>query len=89
MLSDGVRQKLQHIVRGTVIETAQDHCTAIRNFLCSGYRTSAEVKTNFESQLIIKEEQAERLKEYAAINSFWLGRYQLLRSFDRLLFLPG
>ncbi len=72
MLSDDVRQKLQHIVRGTVIETAQDHCTTIRNFLCSGYSTSTEVKTNFESQLIIKEEQAERLREYAYVNAIWL-----------------
>jgi hypothetical protein len=72
MLSDDVRQKLQHIVRGTVIETAQDHCTTIRNFLCSGYSTSTAVKTNFESQLIIKEEQAERLKQFATINNLWL-----------------
>ncbi|HTF31869.1 MAG TPA: hypothetical protein VK625_23590 [Flavitalea sp.] len=72
MLSDDVRQKLQHIVRGTVIETAQDHCTTIRNFLCSGYSTSTAVKTNFESQPIIKEEQAERLKEYATVNDLWL-----------------
>lgn len=72
MLGDDVRQKLQHIVRGTVIETAQDRCTTTRNFLCSGYSTSTEVKTNFEGQLIIKEEQAERLKEYASVNGLWL-----------------
>lgn len=72
MLSDGVRQKLQHIVRGTLIEAAQDRCTTTRNFLCSGYSTSTEVKTNFEGQLIIKEKQAERLKEYASINDLWL-----------------
>lgn len=72
MLSDDVRQKRQHILRGTVIEAAQDHCTTIRNFLCSGCSTSTAVKRNFESQLIIKEEQAERLKQFATINNLWL-----------------
>lgn len=43
MLSDDIRQKLQHIVRGTVIKTAQD---------------------------FIKEQQAERLKEYAIVKQF-------------------
>lgn len=73
MFDDGIRQKLQHIVQGTVIETASDHCTITRNFLCSGFSTSKTVKTEFESQLIIKKEQAQRLSEFATSNNLWFN----------------
>ena len=65
MISDGIRKKLQHIIRGTVVPAAEDHCTITRNFLCAGFSTSKTVKRNFESQLIVKKEQEERLTGYA------------------------
>ncbi|MES2778147.1 MAG: hypothetical protein V4722_28485 [Bacteroidota bacterium] len=72
MFSDAVRQKLQNIVRGTVIEAAADHCTATRNYLCAGFSTSKTVKRNFESQLLIKEEQAQLLSQYATAKNLWV-----------------
>lgn len=72
MFSDETRKKLENIVRGVSIETTGDHCTAIRNFLCASFSTSTAVKEDFEGQLIIKEEQAKRLKEYASDNHLWL-----------------
>lgn len=56
MLKDDTRIKLKNIIEGVVIEGATDHCTAIRNFLCTGFSTSTTVKRDFESKSIIKKE---------------------------------
>ena len=72
MFSDHTRKGLQHIIQGTVIEAAQDHCTTTRNFLCAGFGTSRTVKVDFENQLIVKKEQAKRLREYATLHHLWL-----------------
>ena len=72
MFGNAVQQKLQNIVQGTVIEAAAYHCTATRNYLCAGFSTSKTVKRNFESQLLIKEEQAQLLSEYATANNLWV-----------------
>ncbi|HEX5024663.1 MAG TPA: hypothetical protein VFV68_05295 [Agriterribacter sp.] len=72
MFDDATRVKLQNIVQGTVIEAATDHCTVARNFLCSGFGTSKTVKRDFESQLLIKKEQAIRLSKFATLNNLWI-----------------
>jgi hypothetical protein len=72
MISDEIRQKLQNIVRGDVLEGQEDHCTAIRNLLCQSFGSDPTVKKEFESRSIIKEEQARFLKAYAEDKGFWL-----------------
>jgi hypothetical protein len=65
MLSDDTRKKIENIVRGVILEGEEDNCTAARNILCASFRTSTTVKKDFESQSIIKKEQAELLKSYS------------------------
>jgi hypothetical protein len=65
MLPDDTRRKIENITAGVVIEGSQDHCTAIRNFLCSRFATSTTVKTDFESKAVIKEEQGILLIKYS------------------------
>lgn len=65
MISDEIRQKLQNIVRGNVLEGQEDHCTAIRNLLCQSFGSDPTVKKEFESRFIFKEEQARFLKTHA------------------------
>lgn len=72
MLPDGTRQKIENIVRGIIIAGAADHCTTTRNFLCGRFDTSKTVKTNFESQRIIKKEQEACLKHFASKNNLWI-----------------
>ena len=71
MLPDDTRGKIKNITAGVVIEGQQDHCTAIRNFLCSRFETSTTVKTDFESKAISKEEQAKLLIDYANQHNLW------------------
>jgi len=72
MISDEIRQKLQNIVRGDVLEGQEDHCTAIRNLLCQSFGSDPTVKKEFESRSIIKEEQARFLKAYAEDKGLWM-----------------
>jgi hypothetical protein len=72
MLSDEIRQQLQYIIRGTVIESQGDHCRAIRNHLCAGFGTGRTVKKDFEGQSIIKEKQAVELRKYAQEHHCWI-----------------
>ena len=72
MISDEIRQKLQNIVRGDVLEGQKDHCTAIRDLLCQSFGSNPTVKKEFESRSIVKEEQARFLKAYAYDNGFWM-----------------
>ena len=72
MFTDDTRKKLENIVRGVVIEGQANHCAATRNFLCSGFSTSKTVKKDFESQLLVKKRQVERLEEYATENQLWV-----------------
>jgi hypothetical protein len=44
MLEDGKKEKIAHIVHGTILEGQQDTITTIRNHLCSSYPTSRMVK---------------------------------------------
>ncbi|SFW70437.1 putative polyvalent protein kinase domain-containing protein [Chitinophaga sancti] len=73
MFSNDTRTKLEHIVRGAILEGENDHCTAVRNYLCAGFSTSKTVKRDFERNAIIKKEQAEHLNQYAASNNLWVS----------------
>ncbi|OQP49011.1 hypothetical protein A4H97_29450 [Niastella yeongjuensis] len=68
MIDDEIRQKLQNIISGTLLEEQEDHCTAIRNLLCQGFGSNPTVKREFESRSIVKEEQARFLKIHAETN---------------------
>jgi hypothetical protein len=72
MISDEIRQKLQNIIRGDVLEGQEDHCTAIRNLLCQSFGSNPTIKREFESRSIIKEEQARFLKIHAENNKLWI-----------------
>jgi hypothetical protein len=72
MISDEIRQKLQNIIRGTLLEGQEDHCTAIRNLLCQSFGSNPTVKKEFESRSIVKEEQARFLKAYAEDKGIWM-----------------
>lgn len=79
MFNDDTQAKLTHIIQGSRIPGQTDHCTAIRNHLCSGFATSTTVKANFESNALIKKEQELVLREYATQQNLWVkslpGRY--------------
>ena len=59
MIADETRKKLQDIIKGTLLQGQQDHCTTIRNLLCQSFTTGPTVKSEFESKAILKEEQSQ------------------------------
>jgi len=71
MLPDDTRHKIENITSGTIIEGQPDHCSTIRNSLCSRFATSTTVKKDFESNAIIKEEQALFIEAYCTQNQLW------------------
>lgn len=64
---------MKNITEGIIIEGTVDHCTAVRNFLCTGFSTSTTVKTDFESKALIKEEQAILLEQFSTKNNLWVN----------------
>ena len=72
MFSDDVRNKLQNIVQGTIIQEQPDSCTAIRNQLCASFPTSTTVKKDFESKQLIKEKQVSFLRQLAISQNLWI-----------------
>lgn len=72
MISDGIRAKLQNIIRGELQQGESDACAAIRNLLCESFGASPTIKSEFESRSVIKEKQVEFLKLHAHNNSLWL-----------------
>lgn len=72
MLPDDTRSKIENVVAGVILEGGTDTCTAIRNKLCSSFATSTVVKANFESNAVIKEEQARFIEEYCNDHNLWL-----------------
>lgn len=72
MLPDDTRIEIENIVAGIILEGRADHCTAIRNSLCRRYETSTVVKAKFESNAIIKKEQAGLIAAYAQNTVFGL-----------------
>ncbi|MET0298142.1 MAG: hypothetical protein ABW036_00230 [Flavitalea sp.] len=73
MFNDEQRKIIEHIVRGTLINTTEDTCTAARNLLCASFSTSTSPKTDFEGQLIFKKEQEQQLVKFATDNGLWLN----------------
>jgi hypothetical protein len=69
MFSYDALQRIEDIIAGNVIQGQGDHCTAIRNLLCTSFTTSRELKKDFESKQRVKEEQAVFLKHYAEQNN--------------------
>ena len=72
MFGDETRNKLQLIIRGTVIEGQEDICTAVRNHLCASFSTSRMSKKDFGGQSIIKKEQVVAIKDYAVQHHLWI-----------------
>ena len=75
MISDEIRKKLQNIVRGTVLQGQQDHCTTIRNFLIESFETGPTIKSEFQSRAIIKEKQAWSLRSHAEKSGLWFESF--------------
>jgi hypothetical protein len=71
MFSDDTLKRLKNIVGGIVLEGEEDNCTAARNLLCASFRTSTTVKRDFESQSVVKKEQAEFLRNHSSLRNWW------------------
>lgn len=69
MLSYDARQRIKDIIAGDVIPGQHDHCTTIRNILCTSFKASRELKKDFESKQRVKEKQAAFLGHYAEENN--------------------
>ncbi len=69
MFSYDAQQRIEDIIAGNVIKGQHDHCTTIRNLLCTSFRASRELKKDFEGKRRIKEEQAAFLEHYAEQNN--------------------
>lgn len=73
MLPDDTRQKIENIIAGNAIQGQQDHCTAIRNFLRTGFAASRALKKDFESKQRVKEKQAAFLEQYSKQHHFLIN----------------
>jgi hypothetical protein len=92
MYNDETKRKLENIIRGSLIDGITDNCTAIRNFLSSGFSTSTTVKRNFESNLIIKKKQDSDLRNYATTHHLWvshLPEQYLTRGGESMVYLDA
>ena len=72
MLRDDTRKRLENIVKGNVLEGADNNCATARNLLCASFRTSTTVKKDFEGQSRVKKEQAEFLKHHCSLRKWWV-----------------
>jgi hypothetical protein len=72
MFNDDTRKRLENIVKGIVLEGEEDNCTAIRNLLCTSFRTSKTVKEDFEGQSVVKKEQVEFLRNHSSLKNWWV-----------------
>jgi len=86
MLPDDTRIEIENIVAGIILEGRTDHCSTIRNSFCSRYETSTVVKAKFESNAIIKKEQAGFIEAYCTKHNFWFDK---LPSEDKYLTRGG
>jgi len=86
MLADDTKKKIENITSGAIIEWQADNCTTIRNLLCAGYRTSTTVKKEFESNAIIKKEQAQLIEQFCKEKGLWVDE---LPDEDRFLAAGG
>ena len=74
MLQNDTRNKIKDIISGSPIHWQEDNCTTIRNYLCTSYSPSTTVKRDFDSQLLIKKEQAQFLNKYIGERKLWLPK---------------
>jgi hypothetical protein len=74
MIADEIREKLQNIVRGALLEGKGDNCTKIRNLLVESFGTSPTIQKEFESRTILKEKQASFLRLHAKETGQWLPK---------------
>lgn len=72
MIDNEIKQKLEDIVKGVEIPGDGVACTAIRNFLCRRYQTSATDKRDFDNQSKIKEDQKTKLIQFGLENGLLL-----------------
>lgn len=72
MFADDTKNKIEYITSGTIIEWQADNCTTIRNLLCASFGTSTTVKKEFESNSIIKKEQAELIEQFCKEKGLWV-----------------
>lgn len=86
MLPDDTRIEVENIVAGVILERRTDYCTTIRNSFCRRYATSPVVKTEFESNAIIKKEQADLIEAYCTEHNLW---FENLPGEDRYLTRGG
>ena len=86
MIPDDTRKKIENITAGIIIEGISDSCTTIRNLLSASFATSTTVKKDFEGKSVIKEDQAQLLKNYCTENNLWVSH---LPGEDRFLTRGG
>ncbi len=72
MLSENAKSTLKNIINGVRILGENNHLTATRNFLCSGFSTSKKITKKFEEQSAIKKEQEECLKTFIDNHQIWI-----------------
>ena len=68
MIPNDIREQIENISTGNVIEGRADHCTAIRNFLYASSTAARWVKVDFEGKQRLKKKQAGFLEQYAKAN---------------------
>lgn len=73
MVPDEIRQQLQYITGGAILERTKDSCATIRNHLIKSFGTSTTTKSEFESKSIIKKSEESFLANYAKNNSLWIA----------------
>jgi hypothetical protein len=73
MISNEIKRKLHHIVRGASLKGSTDHCSTIRSLLIESFGADPTVKGQFESRAIVKEKQTIFLKSYALQSGIWLS----------------
>ena len=81
MLPDDTQNKIENITAGVIIEGQPDNCTTIRNLLCASFPTSTTVKKEFESNAIIKKEQAQLIEQFCRENGLWVDELPAEDSF--------
>lgn len=72
MITDDTRIQIENITKGIILKGNHDHCTTIRNLLCGRFSTSTTVKEKFESNAIIKKEQAQFIEQFSKEHGLWI-----------------
>ena len=72
MITDDTRIQIENITKGVILKRNHDPCTTIRNFICGRFTTSTTVKEKFESNAIIKKEQAQFIEQFSKGHCLWI-----------------